>query len=170
MSDDTNFISVDSDMEEKRENGFYDIQATRKDRYTSNESKDHIIYDSLSNLEWEDRTYRILDVGSSTGEALDHLVERLEEETLGEFQPYVLDINQEVLGNAQRPMEAVRAKAQNLPFEDDSFDLVISANLYLMPEDIESAVQEIDRVIDSSNGKAVLGQGYSDQGYRGLHF
>lgn len=170
MSDDTRFISVDPDMEEKRNKGIYDSQITREDRYTNPESDDHIIYHELSDLDWENRTYRILDVGSSTGEALETLVERLEDETSANFQAYALDIDRDVLEAAHEDMEAVRAAAQNLPFEDDSVDIVISANLYLRPEDIESTVHEIDRVMSSSDGKVVLSQGYRDQGYEGLHF
>jgi SAM-dependent methyltransferase len=170
VSDDTRFISVDPDMEEKRNKGIYDNQITREDRYTNPESDDYIIYHELSDLDWENRTYRILDVGSSTGEALETLVERLEDETSANFQAYALDIDRKVLEAAHEDMEAVRAAAQNLPFEDDSVDIVISANLYLRPEDIESTVHEIDRVMGSSDGKVVLSQGYRDQGYEGLHF
>ena len=169
MSEDPKFISVDPDMEEKRTNGIYDSQITREDRYTNPESDDHIIYHELSDLDWENRTYRILDVGSSTGEALETLVERLEEETPANFQAYALDIDRNVLEASDESIESVRARSQNLPFEEDSFDIVISANLYLRPEDIETTVQEIDRVLRPSDGNTVLGQGYSDQGYRGLH-
>lgn len=169
MSDKIKFISVDPEMEEKRDKGFYDSQITKKDRYTSPKSDDFLIYDRLSGLEWESGTYRILDVGSSSGEALENLVERLEEETPAEFEAYAVDIDRDVLEASDESIESVRARSQNLPFEEDSFDIVISANLYLRPEDIETTVQEIDRVLRPSDGNTVLGQGYSDQGYRGLH-
>jgi len=169
MSEDPKFISIDPDMEEKRDRGVYDSQITRGDRYTSPDSSDRVIYSRLSDLEWENRTYRRLGVGSSTGEALETLVERLEKETPADFEACALDIDRDVLETTQREMDTVRAKAQQMPFDDDSFDIVISANLYLNREDIEATVREIDRVMSSSDGKAVLSQGYSDQSYGGLH-
>lgn len=169
MDDDAAFISTDPGLEEKRDNGVYDVQITREDRYTNSDSYDSILYERLSELEWEDRTYRILDIGSSTGEALDKLLERLEEETPAEFQACALDVDGKVLEEAQESSEPVRAKAQNLPFVEDSFDIVVSANLHLRPGDIDETIEEIDRVLKSPGGRAVLSQGYEQQGYQGLH-
>lgn len=170
MSDEPDFILAGSDTEEKLGSGVYDCQTTREDRYTNPDSNDHIIYHNLSGLEWRETTYRILDVGSSSGEALNNLVEQLEDGTDANFEAYALDIDQVELEKAkENNVNPFRAKSQALPFKEDSFDIVISANLYLRPEDIDATVEAIDRVMDSSRGKAVLSQGYEAQGYEGLH-
>lgn len=170
MSDEPNFILIDQDAQEQVENGVYDCQTTREDRYTNPDSNDYIIYENLSDPEWREKTYRILDIGSSSGEALNSLVNQLEDETDANFEAYALDINWGELENAQENnLNTIRAKSQSLPFKEDSFDIVISANLYLGSKDIDVTVEEIDRVLKPSRGKAVLSQGYEEQGYVGLH-
>lgn len=170
MDDDKDFISIDPAIDEKREKGVYDIQTTIEGRYTSPESNDYIVYRELSDIEWSEETYRILDVGSSTGIALSDLVERLEKETPAEFQAYALDVDPESLKKSrERDITPILAKSQNLPFEDNAFDVIVSANLLLLQEDIDATIEEIDRVMDTSEGKVVLGQGYENQNYQGLH-
>lgn len=170
MSDEPSIISLDQNSDDRENNRIYECRITRSDRYTNPDSIDNIIYENLSEINWEEKTYRILDVGSSSGEALQTLVTRLEEETEAEFQAYALDVNRDVIESAvEEDLRPVMAKSQNLPFKDDSFDIVISANLHLSPDDIEATVEEIDRVMNSTNGKTVLSQGYEEQDYEGLH-
>lgn len=169
MTDKPSIVSLNQNSDDRENNGIYECHVTRSDRYTNPDSIDNIIYENLSKTNWEEKTYRILDVGSSSGEALKTLVKRLEEETEAEFQAYALDVDREVIESAsEEDLRPVMAKSQNLPFKEDSFDIVISANLHLSPDDIEATVEEIDRVMITANSKSVLSQGYEED-YEGLH-
>ena len=119
----------------------------------------------------EGESYRILDVGSSSGEALDTLVDRLEVEKECSFEALALDVDDEMVGKCYEANSenVVRAAGQNIPLKSGSVDIVISSQLHLNSEDIEEVVEEVNRVLDSE-GYAVLSSGYGgNPDYRGMH-
>jgi ubiquinone/menaquinone biosynthesis C-methylase UbiE len=155
-------------IERGRDNGIYDITTTSEDRYINPESFDSRIYEELSEIDLEDRKYSILDIGSSSGEPLEELTRKLENETEGEFESYGVDVNQQMLEEID-DAKPVKAMGQFLPFKQNSFDIIISANIHLEPEDTERIIQEINRVLDP-DGFSILSQGYNrEDDYRGLH-
>lgn len=160
-------------FEESMERGVYPHTTTSEDRYTNPASFDHSIYTGVSNILQEDPgEYVILDIASSTGEALKSMIDQLEDEYSSELRPVSLDVNRSVLQEcySQRNAEPVQGAAQQLPFTDDSIDIVVSSQLNLYDRFVEQAVEEINRVM-SPEGHAVLTTGYvlDENDYRGLH-
>lgn len=150
------------DLEYKLEIGEYPVRVTRNQRYRW--LIDHYLDGELD----FDEDVRLLDVGSSTGIATEDLAREIESNHSYSVEPYAFDINQMVLEECRdenRP-EPVIGKAQNLPFKDNSFHLVVSDNLYLEECQIEQVASEIDRVM-RKDGLAALGRGYSE--FEGKH-
>lgn len=166
------FISLEPDIDEKLDDGFYPIQTTSERRYTDEESVDYLVYDSLSRV-LSDRSgeYTILDIGSSSGEALDNLTKKLSQETNCEFNELALDPSNQMSRKCyeEQDQSSFRAIGQKLPFEANSIDLVVSSQLHLNSDDIDRVVEEINRVL-APGGYAVLSSGYDAKpNYRGLH-
>ena len=100
---------------------------------------------ALADLELGTRQ-RVLDVGAGTGE----LTRVLREETPGEV--VALDADDALLEHVSDPR--VLGDATNLPFLDDSFDLVVCQALLVNLSDPLAVVREFARV--SSGGVAVV--------------
>ncbi|MFB6115499.1 MAG: class I SAM-dependent methyltransferase [Candidatus Nanohalobium sp.] len=176
MAEENQFI-VTGDRKEferkRQEEGVYDATVTTPDRYINPEAYGSVIYRELSeNIDWSDESYRLLDLGSSSGEAVSKLAERLEAETEAEFEAYALDVDREMMERCFEYSESrpVSGKAQQLPFRDRSIDILVSNQLNLIPEDIERVVEEANRVL-RPDGAAVLAEGYElpEADYTGLH-
>ena len=160
-------------FEEKMEEGIYPYTTTSADRYTNPASFDHSIYTGVSEILQEDPgEYTVLDIASSTGEALDEMIKHLKDETSSELRSVALDVNRGVLQKcySQENAETVQAAAQQLPLADDSIDIVVSSQLNLHDRFVEQAVEEINRVM-APEGYAVLSTGYvlEENDYRGRH-
>ncbi|MCJ7450662.1 MAG: class I SAM-dependent methyltransferase [Candidatus Nanohaloarchaeota archaeon QJJ-9] len=128
---------------------------------TSRERYEEYVEDFLNrfNGDLSDPFY-ILDVGSSTGTALDYFAGRLEEEKNVNTVSISLDINRAVLGENRENGYSdryVTGKAQELPFREDCFDYVICNGLigYLPREDQVETLKEVSRVL-KEDGKAGL--------------
>jgi SAM-dependent methyltransferase len=160
-----------SDREQEiLEQGIYADTLTTPDRYVNEKSVDSMIYDCLSDVLEDGGSYRILDIGSSSGEALETLVERLEEEKECYFETLALDVNAKMVKRCNQNSidHGILAAGQCIPLTSDSVDIIISNQLHLNSEDLEEVVEEANRVLDSE-GYAVLSTGYEKLDYRGIH-
>jgi ubiquinone/menaquinone biosynthesis C-methylase UbiE len=88
---------------------------------------------------------RVLEIGAGTGFNLPHYPEGIDELV-------VTEPNAGMLRRAQRratdkPMTLVQAAAESLPFEDSSFDTVVSTLVLCSVEDVDRALAEIHRVL-----------------------
>lgn len=88
---------------------------------------------------------RVLDVGCGKAHLLYELTQAVPDlEVVG------LDISEYAIANAKEEVKPylMQGMAQNLPFEDNSFDLVISLNTLhnLRVYDLKKAIQDIERV------------------------
>jgi SAM-dependent methyltransferase/glycosyltransferase involved in cell wall biosynthesis len=88
---------------------------------------------------------KVLDVGCNSGEFLKLLEEGKQCETVG------VDISETVLELArQKGLKVYNADAENLPFEDASFDVVILREVLVHLHDPVKALREIKRVLKPS--------------------
>ena len=97
---------------------------------------------------------RLLDIACGTGLLLKSFAARVDHPELVGIDrvPAMLDAAKE---NIDQQATLLEAEAENLPFDDAGFDLIISTNaLYYFPDAI-SALQEMRRVI-SSNGNLII--------------
>ncbi len=97
---------------------------------------------------------RLLDVGCGTGVLLDKVVD-----TYPDIETTGVDMSPEMLKVARRRLpdgvELLEADATDLPFDDDSFDLVVSTSAFHHIDRPQIALEEIHRVLDVS-GTLVL--------------
>jgi ubiquinone/menaquinone biosynthesis C-methylase UbiE len=108
----------------------------------------------------------LLDVGCSGGYLGIAVME------LGDFYGTFFDINPEALKFAERRLrdhgfrgETVSGDVQNMPFPDDSFDLIVSRGSMPFWEDQRKSFQEITRVL-APGGKTYVGVGYGSSELR----
>lgn len=116
---------------------FYDGSLAFLDTFEKNE-----LFTLLGDLSGK----KILDSGCGTGRLIHRLmVEGVQPENL-----IGLDLSEEMLKIAEDKYPKVRfisGDAENLPFEDDSFDVVIASFLIVHLADLEKAFQEAYRVL-----------------------
>ena len=108
---------------------------------------------ALSELIRDMGAERILEVGCGTGHWLESL-----EGTSGEL--YGLDLSAAMLGKARqrgRGFHLTRGRAGQLPFPDDSFDLVFCANAIHHFQQQRRFVTEAQRLLRSGGALAVVG-------------
>ncbi len=85
----------------------------------------------------------ILDIGSGTGTLLRRLTERFpESKAVG--MDFALGMCEATL---KRHLIVVQAEAQEIPFKDNCFDLVVSNLVYQWVDDFAGAVDEVNRVL-----------------------
>lgn len=92
---------------------------------------------------------RILDVGCGTGYFTRLLVQGEEDVTavgIDLEEPYI-EYAKKIAEEQALPIEFVRGDAHELPFEDESFDLVTSHTFFTSVPDPEKAMAEMQRVI-----------------------
>lgn len=101
-----------------------------------------------------ERTGAILDLGAGTGAIAKHILKRCG----GDYKIIALDICQDMLNQINDiRIETVCSGVEELPFEDDSFDIVISRQCLHYVEDVEKALEEVNRVL-KKDGIFVLAQ------------
>lgn len=88
----------------------------------------------------------VLEIGGGTGANLPHYrsVERV---TVSEPDPFMREKLRPKLARARVPVELSEAGAEALPFEDDSFDTVVSTLVLCTVPDPDRALAEIRRVL-----------------------
>jgi ubiquinone/menaquinone biosynthesis C-methylase UbiE len=90
---------------------------------------------------------QVLEVGAGTGANLPHYGESVESLVLTEPEPAMLRRLQRKATEQAPPAEILRAPAEDLPFEDGSFDTVVSTLVLCGVDDQQRAVREIRRVL-----------------------
>jgi SAM-dependent methyltransferase len=90
---------------------------------------------------------RVLEIGSGTGFNLAHYPADVEEIVITEPSRGMLRRAQRRAAELGRPVQAVRAAAEELPFEDASFDTVVSTLVLCSVRDQDRALAEVRRVL-----------------------
>jgi SAM-dependent methyltransferase len=88
---------------------------------------------------------RVLEIGAGTGFNLPHYPEGLAELVVTE--PKAGMLRRARRRAAGRPVTFVQAAAESLPFQDSSFDTVVSTLVFCSVEDVDRALAEIHRVL-----------------------
>ena len=88
----------------------------------------------------------VLEIGGGTGANLPYYrgVRRV---IVTEPDPFMREKLHPKLARAKAPVEVLDAKAQDLPFEDDSFDVVVSTMVLCTVPDQRTALAEVRRVL-----------------------
>ena len=90
---------------------------------------------------------RVLEIGAGTGTNLEYYGDGVEELTVVEpLAPMARRLERRA-GELGRPIELVRAPAEDLPFADDSFDVVVSTLVLCTVGDVPKALAEMRRVL-----------------------
>lgn len=90
---------------------------------------------------------RVLEIGAGTGANLRHYAPKLERLVLTEPDRHML-AKLEPRARRERPnVELREARANALPFEDRSFDVVVSTLVLCSVEDVEGTLREAKRVL-----------------------
>jgi SAM-dependent methyltransferase len=90
---------------------------------------------------------RVLEIGAGVGFNLRHYPAGVEEVVVTEPGPGLLRRAERRAGDTDRPVRFAEAKAEKLPFEDDSFDTVVSTLVLCSVRDQDEALAEIRRVL-----------------------
>ncbi len=94
----------------------------------------------------------VLEVGSGTGRFWSDNIDRIPagwDVTLSDVSPGMVEEAREGLVDAGRVFSFEVLDASSVPFEDDSFDLVIASYMLYHVPDVDSALVEISRVLRS---------------------
>ncbi len=93
---------------------------------------------------------RILDLGCGPGDLWHENLDRVPEGwqiTLTDFSPRMLEQAQENLADSGRPFEFEIVDAQSIPYDDESFDVVIANHMLYHVPDRAQALGEMRRVL-----------------------
>lgn len=90
---------------------------------------------------------RVLEVGAGTGANLRHYAKTVESLVLTEPEPAMLRRLQRKTAEQAPLAKVLRAPAEDLPFEDGSFDTVVSTLVLCGVDDQARAVREIRRIL-----------------------
>ncbi|HEX2265218.1 MAG TPA: class I SAM-dependent methyltransferase, partial [Solirubrobacterales bacterium] len=90
---------------------------------------------------------RALELGSGTGLNLELYPDSIESLTMTEPDPHMTRQLRKRLAESDRGAEVVETGAENLPFEDDSFDTAVVTLVLCTVPDPAAALQEIKRVL-----------------------
>jgi SAM-dependent methyltransferase len=90
---------------------------------------------------------RVLEVGAGVGFNLGHYPAGIDEVVITEPGDALLRRAERRAAELGRPVRAVKAFAERLPFEDDSFDTVVSTLVLCSVRDQDAALREIRRVL-----------------------
>src|SRR6202008_2923438 len=90
---------------------------------------------------------RVLEVGGGTGANLAHYGSGVESLTVTEPEPAMLRRLEQRVAEQAPETKVVQAPAEELPFEDDSFDVAVSTLVLCGVDDQSRALQELRRVL-----------------------
>jgi ubiquinone/menaquinone biosynthesis C-methylase UbiE len=90
---------------------------------------------------------RVLEVGGGTGANLQHYGPAVKTLTVTEPDPHMLKRLQRKVVGYRTPVTVLRAPAEDLPFDDGSFDLVVSTLVLCSTDDQPRALRELHRVL-----------------------
>ena len=94
-----------------------------------------------------DATGRVLEIGAGTGANLQHYGKRIESLVAAEPEPAMLRRLQRTARERAPLAQVLQAPAEALPFEDDSFDTVVSTLVLCGVDDQARALAEAHRVL-----------------------
>ncbi len=89
----------------------------------------------------------VLEIGAGTGLNLNHYPPGLDRLVLSEPEQHKADLLLKKAADLEIEAEFVRASAEALPFEDDSFDTVVATLVFCTVGDPEAAIAEVRRVL-----------------------
>jgi SAM-dependent methyltransferase len=89
----------------------------------------------------------VLEIGAGTGFNAEHYPDTVEELVITEPSPAMLRRAERRAGATGRNVEALRASGEELPFDDASFDTVVSTFVLCSVEDEARTLAEIRRVL-----------------------
>jgi SAM-dependent methyltransferase len=89
---------------------------------------------------------RVLDVAAGTGNAALPAARRGAAVTASDLTPALLEAGRKVAGSESLELEWVEADAENLPFDDESFDVVMSSIGVMFAPQHQAAADELVRV------------------------
>jgi SAM-dependent methyltransferase len=90
---------------------------------------------------------RVLELGAGTGLNLPHYPDGLERLVLAEPEEHMADRLERRRRELGRPAEVVLAPAESLPFDEGSFDTVVSTMVLCTVSDPDRALAEVHRVL-----------------------
>jgi len=90
---------------------------------------------------------RVVEIGAGTGRNLGFYGEGVESLTVTEPNPHMARRLERRIGEHPRPVELVLAPAEELPFEDEQFDVAVSTLVLCGVEDQQRALGELRRVL-----------------------
>jgi len=90
---------------------------------------------------------RVLEIGAGTGLNLHHYPDAVDELVLAEPEDAMARRLEGKLRDLSRRGKVVRAPAESLPFDDDSFDTAVATFVLCTVDDPERALAEIQRVL-----------------------
>ncbi len=93
---------------------------------------------------------RVLEVGAGTGASFRYYNDHAEEVVATEPDPFMLERARRRAENLGRSIELRQAAAEELPFEDGSFDTVVSTTVMCTVTDPARALSEVRRVLKPS--------------------
>ncbi len=93
---------------------------------------------------------RVLEIGAGTGANFPYYNDHAEEIFATEPDPYMLQRAKRRAEKVGRPIELRQASAEHLPFEDASFDTVVSTLVMCTVGDLLRALSEVRRVLKPS--------------------
>ncbi len=93
---------------------------------------------------------RVLEVGAGTGASFPYYNDQAEEVVATEPDPYMLERARRRAEDLGRSIELRQASAEELPFDDDSFDTVVSTLVMCSVGDPLRALSEVRRVLKPS--------------------
>jgi ubiquinone/menaquinone biosynthesis C-methylase UbiE len=97
---------------------------------------------------------RVLELGSGTGVNFP-LYQDVEKVTAIEPSPHMIDKSKAKLKKTSVPIEVIKAGAEELPFEDNTFDTIVATLVFCTIPNPEKAILEIKRVC-KPEGKILL--------------
>ncbi|HEX6153135.1 MAG TPA: class I SAM-dependent methyltransferase [Solirubrobacterales bacterium] len=93
---------------------------------------------------------RVLELGAGTGLNLDLYPESVQDLTLTEPDPHMIKQLRKKVEESGRSVEVIEAGAEQLPFDDDSFDTAVVTLVLCTVPDPAAALREIRRVLKPS--------------------
>ncbi|MEO3867398.1 methyltransferase domain-containing protein [Nonomuraea sp. B12E4] len=108
---------------------------------------------------------QILEIGAGTGANLAHY-RRADHVVAAEPDPAMRERLRRRLGEARVPVELSPVRVEDLPFGDDTFDVVVSTLVLCSVADLPAALAEVRRVLRPA-GRLVVIEHVRDDGVRG---
>lgn len=93
---------------------------------------------------------RVLEVGAGSGLCFGHYPGSVSEVVAAEPEPYLRRLAEQAANDAPVPVRVMDASAEQLGFEDGSFDVVIASLVLCSVPDQSAALQEMRRVLRPS--------------------